>query len=206
MVANQLVARGIHDQHVLQAFAEIPRHLFVPLEARQLAYGDHPLPIGAGQTISQPYIVAYMLQVLGLNGDETVLEIGTGSGYEAALLGKLAAQVHTIERIPTLAETARQILQQLAASNVSVHVGDGSAGLAAFAPYQAIVSSAGAPRVPQPLLEQLTDGGRLLLPVGEPGAQVLQFWRRQGVQFTHRQLGDVAFVSLIGRYGWQSDQ
>lgn len=205
MVA-QLRERGIRDERVLRAFAEMPRHLFVSESLRHLAYSDHPLPIAKDQTISQPYVVALMLQALQLSGTERVLEIGTGSGYEAALLGRLAGEVHSIERFAELAEQASRVLVQVGAQNVSVHVGDGSVGLAAHAPYDAIISSAAAPQAPRPWLQQLTEGGRLLLPVGEPGEQVLQLWTRRGDEFTHRQLGTVAFVPLIGKHGWADDQ
>jgi protein-L-isoaspartate(D-aspartate) O-methyltransferase len=187
---------------VLAAMRSVPRHLFVPVTERSQAYEDSPLPIGQGQTISQPYIVAYMLHALNLIGSEKVLEIGTGSGYQAALLGKLAKEVHTVERFPDLAEQAERVLSQFDYSNVHVHNADGSAGLPGYAPYDAIIVAAGAPIVPQPLLDQLGPNGRLLLPVGEQGHQVLQLWMRHGDEFDRDDLVPVAFVPLVGEYGW----
>ncbi len=202
MVGEQLAARGIHDSHVLDAMRLIPRHRFVPPEEQHRAYRDHPLPIPAGQTISQPYIVAYMLQALGLNGDEKVLEIGTGSGYQAALLGQLAKEVHSIERHELLVNAALAILQELGTNNVFVHHGDGTNGWPEEAPYDAILVAASAPVVPQPLLKQLADHGRLILPVGTAWGQVLQLWKRNGEEFDYDELVPVAFVPLIGEHGW----
>src|SRR5512145_3080038 len=153
MVARQIEARGIRDPRLLEAMRHVPRHEFVPFEHRHAAYEDHPLPIGNEQTISQPYMVAYMTELLQLQGHETVLEVGTGSGYQAAVLGLLAKQVHTIERRPDLAANACRALERLGYANVRVHVGDGSPGLPEFAPYQAILVAAAAPKVPQPLLD-----------------------------------------------------
>ncbi len=203
MVERQLAERGIRDERVLAAMRRVPRHLFVPEAERAQAHEDSPLPIGQGQTISQPYIVAYMLQALHLSGDEKVLEIGTGSGYQAALLGELAKEVHTVERFADLAEQAKRVLTQLGYQNVHVHHADGSAGLPDHAPYDAIIVAAGAPIVPQPLLKQLAPGGRLLLPVGEPGHQVLQLWTRRGGEFDREDLVPVAFVPLVGAHGWK---
>jgi protein-L-isoaspartate(D-aspartate) O-methyltransferase len=201
MVERQLRGRGISDRRVLEAFETVPRHLFVPEEYRHLAYEDGPLPIGFSQTISQPFIVAYMTQLLDLTGNERVLEVGTGSGYQAAILSALTAEVHTIELIPALAERARKTLEQLGVTNVSIHIGDGSLGWEEAAPYDAILVTAAGPRVPPPLLKQLADGGRMVLPVGERGAQVLELWRREGEKFTHETLLPVAFVPLRGREG-----
>ncbi|MFZ5885665.1 MAG: protein-L-isoaspartate(D-aspartate) O-methyltransferase [Chloroflexota bacterium] len=201
MVERQLRGRGISDRRVLDAFETVPRHLFVPEEYRHLAYEDGPLPIGFSQTISQPFIVAYMTQLLDLSGDERVLEVGTGSGYQAAILSALTAEVHTIELIPALAERARQTLEQIGVTNVFIHIGDGSLGWEEAAPYDAILVTAAGPRVPPPLLKQLADGGRMVLPVGERGAQVLELWRREGEKFTHETLLPVAFVPLRGREG-----
>jgi len=205
MVEQQLAKRGIRDERVLAAIRSVPRHLFVPEAESAQAYEDSPLPIGQGQTISQPYIVAYMLQALHLNGDEKVLEIGTGSGYQAALLGEIANEVHTVERFADLAEQARGILAQLGYQNVHVHHADGSAGLPDYAPYNAIIVAASAPIVPQPLLAQMALGGRLLLPVGEPGHQVLQLWTRRGDEFDREDLVPVAFVPLVGAHGWKEN-
>lgn len=201
MVERQLRGRGISDRRVLEAFETVPRHLFVPEEYRHLAYEDGPLPIGFGQTISQPFIVAYMTQLLDLTGKERVLEVGTGSGYQAAILSALTAEVHTIELIPALAERARATLAQIGVTNVSIHIGDGSLGWEAAAPYDAILVTAAGPRVPPPLLKQLADGGRMVLPVGERGAQVLELWRREGEQFSQETLLPVAFVPLRGKEG-----
>ena len=199
MVERQLRARGIHDGRVLAAFESIPRHLFVPEESRKGAYEDCPHRIGFGQTISQPFIVAYMIQVLKLTGTERVLEVGTGSGYQAAILSRLAREVHTIELIPELAERSTRTLADLGMTNVFVHIGDGSKGWSESAPYDAIIVAAAAPHVPKPLLDQLTDHGRMILPVGESGSQVLELWQRQGDAFSHKTLLPVAFVPLIGK-------
>ena len=201
MVARQLRGGGISDRRVLEAFASIPRHLFVPEESREWAYEDHPLPIGFQQTISQPYIVAYMTQWMDLTGSERVLEVGTGSGYVAAILSALALEVHTIELIPALAERAITTLTSLGLTNVFVHIGDGSQGWIEAAPYDAIMVSAAAPHVPKPLLDQLADPGRMILPVGKSGYQELELWRREGDAFLHEILLPVAFVPLRGKDG-----
>ncbi len=201
MVARQLRARGISDNRILAAFEAVPRHLFVPEELRHLAYADCPHHIGFGQTISQPFIVAYMLQLLALMGTERVLEVGTGSGYQAAILARLVQEVHTVELIPELAKRAAHTLTQLNITNVLIHIGDGSLGWSDCAPYDAIVVSAAAPSVPKSLLAQLADRGRMILPVGERGEQDLQLWQRNNDQFTHETLLAVAFVPLHGREG-----
>ncbi len=202
MVAEQIAARGVRDPRVLAAMQQVPRHSFVPAASLEEAYGDFPLPIGHGQTISQPYIVAYMTERLGLHGDEKVLEIGTGSGYQAAILGLLAREVHTVERIPALAEAARRRLAELGYTNATVHLSDGTLGLPQHAPYDAILVTAAAPEVPHPLLEQLADGGRLLAPVGDRGFQHLERWIRLGDTWQRQVLESVAFVPLIGQHGW----
>lgn len=201
MVARQLRGHGISDRRVLEAFESVPRHLFVPQEYRSAAYEDGPLPIGFNQTISQPFIVAYMTQLLELTGAERVLEVGTGSGYQAAILSALTAEVHTIELIPALADRAREALEAVGAANVFLHVGDGSLGWVESAPYDAITVTAAGPRVPKSLLDQLAHGGRMVLPVGYRGDQVLELWRREGEQFTHETLLPVAFVPLRGKEG-----
>jgi protein-L-isoaspartate(D-aspartate) O-methyltransferase len=203
MVDEQLKNRGIRDKRVLNAMLLVSRHRFVPIAEQQRAYQDHPLPIPAGQTISQPYIVAYMLQALSLQGSDKVLEIGTGSGYQAALLGKLAKEVHTIERHEVLANGAAAILAELGFTNVYVHHADGTNGLLEQAPFDAIIVAASAPIVPQPLLQQLADGGRLILPVGVAAGQILQLWRRRGNSYDYDELVPVAFVPLIGEHGWE---
>jgi protein-L-isoaspartate(D-aspartate) O-methyltransferase len=205
MVVDQIYDRGIRDPRVLDALRNAPRHLFVPHRERHLAYTDGPLLIGHNQTISQPYIVALMTELLELKGDEVVLEVGTGSGYQAAILGLLAREVHSIERHAELAASAQKVLEEIRLANVTIHVGDGSTGLPAYAPYKAIIVTAAAPRVPQPLLDQLADGGRLVLPVGSLGGQTLERWVRRGDQFSHRSITAVAFVPLRGEYGWERD-
>jgi protein-L-isoaspartate(D-aspartate) O-methyltransferase len=202
MVSEQIEARGIEDTRVLDALRRVPRHEFVAPEHRDAAYEDHPLPIGHEQTISQPYIVAFMTELLELQGDETVLEVGTGSGYQAAVLSLLARQVHTIERHAALAENARLVLERLEYANVQVHMGDGSLGLPDFSPYQAILVAAAAPKVPQTLLDQLAEGGRLILPTGHFGHQTLELWQRHGATFKHRSVLAVAFVPLVGEWGF----
>jgi protein-L-isoaspartate(D-aspartate) O-methyltransferase len=201
MVDRQLRRRGIRDARILAAFEEIPRHLFMPENMRPSAYEDRALQIGFGQTISQPYIVAYMIDLLDLSGSERVLEVGTGSGYQAAILSRLAREVHTIELIPDLAESAAQALAEIGAENVFVHVGDGSQGWPEAAPYDAIIVAAAGPRVPYSLLEQLADHGRMILPIGESGFQKLELWQREGESFVQEILIPVAFVPLHGEEG-----
>jgi protein-L-isoaspartate(D-aspartate) O-methyltransferase len=179
--------------------------LFVPEEYAHIAYSDSPLPIGHGQTISQPYIVALMTELLDLEGEENVLEVGTGSGYQAALLAYLSRQVHTIERHEELAEKAEKILMRLGLTNVLVHVGDGSLGFPQYAPYQAIMITAAAPSVPQLLFDQLDEGGRLVLPEGGAGGQMLDRWRKQGGEQKQEHIAPVAFVPLRGKHGWKED-
>ena len=182
MVETQLRARGISDERVLDAMMRVPRHEFAPERYRDQAYEDHPLPIGEGQTISQPYIVARMLEALSLSPSDRVLEVGTGSGYLTALLAELAAQVVSVERHATLANAARELLSRMGYNNVRVLVGDGSQGYAANAPYDAIIVSAAAADVPRALLQQLTEGGRMIIPVGMADSQQLQLIRKVGGQ------------------------
>jgi protein-L-isoaspartate(D-aspartate) O-methyltransferase len=203
MVSEQIASRGVKDKRVLDAIRSLPRHWFVAKEYAHIAYSDSPLPIGSGQTISQPYIVALMTELLMLQGDETVLEIGTGSGYQAALLAFLARSVHTIERHAALAEKALKVIQKLNLSNVTIHVGDGSLGLPDFAPFRGIIITAAAPRVPKPLFEQLADDGRLVLPEGGAGGQMLNRWLKVGDDFVQEHITPVAFVPLRGEYGWK---
>lgn len=202
MVDGQIANRGITSPGVLGAFLEVPRHFFVPKIQQVHAYQDSPLPIGLNQTISQPYIAAYMTDLLQLTGSERVLEIGTGSGYQAAILGILADEVHTIERHPSLADKADRLLQSLGYDNVQVHKGDGTRGLSEYAPFQAIMVTAAAPEVPAPLLAQLDDGGRLVMPVGGRGGQMLLLYQRAGTEFHREDKAPVAFVPLIGEHGW----
>jgi protein-L-isoaspartate(D-aspartate) O-methyltransferase len=202
MVESQLQRRGICDQRVLDAMLQIPRHLFVPEEYRSQAYGDHPIPIGENQTISQPFIIAVSLQALALTGSESVLEVGTGSGYQTALLAVLARTVYSVERFATLARRAETILAGLDLNNVRVIVGDGSHGLREFAPFDAILVSAAAPSVPQSLLEQLSDTGRMVIPVGPPHAQELQLVRKQNGNPVVEVLEGCRFVPLVGAEGY----
>jgi protein-L-isoaspartate(D-aspartate) O-methyltransferase len=203
MTEEQLRWRGISDPRVLSVFKNTPRHLFIPEEYRKWAYADSPQPIGYGQTISQPYIVALMTESLCLKGSERVLEVGTGSGYQAAILSSLAAEIHTIEYIPELAALARATLLEFGAINITVHTGDGSKGLPDFAPFDAILVAAAAPSVPQPLLDQLTPGGRLVIPIGKQGYQKLELWTRKGDGFEEKGILPVSFVPLRGEYGWK---
>lgn len=203
MVENQLLSRDIRDPLVLEAMRKVPRHRFVLPEYHHLAYSDGPLPIGRGQTISQPYIVALMSQLLELKGDETVLEIGTGSGYQAAVLGFLARDVYTIERHEELARQASRLMEDLGLGNVHIHIGDGSKGLPQYAPYKGIIVTAAAPNVPQALLDQLDEGGKLVIPVGSRGGQFLEHWFRKGDDFQCENVIPVAFVPLVGKYGWE---
>ncbi|MFN2111531.1 MAG: protein-L-isoaspartate(D-aspartate) O-methyltransferase [Anaerolineales bacterium] len=205
MVEGQIVARGITSPRVLEAFLDVPRHLFVPANQQVYAYQDGPLPIGLGQTISQPYIVAYMTDKLALKGDERVLEIGTGSGYQSAILSQLAGEIHSIERHPQLADLAQKLLRDLGCDNVTVHVGDGTHGLVDYAPFQAVIVTAAGPEVPSPLLDQLDEGGRLIMPVGGRGGQLLKLFRRVEGEIQHEDLSPVAFVPLIGDHGWSGD-
>ncbi|HBG05029.1 MAG: protein-L-isoaspartate O-methyltransferase [Geobacteraceae bacterium GWC2_58_44] len=204
MVSDDLLARGIRDAAVIRAMREVPREAFLPPEMERFAYDDGPLPIEAGQTISQPYIVAYMIEALQLMGKERVLEIGTGSGYAAAVLSRCAAEVFTVERIAVLEESARSRLETLGYRNVKVHLADGTLGWKEHAPYDAIVVTAGAPEVPEELLEQLAPGGRLVIPVGPtPHLQNLVRVRKdaQG-EIRREELCAVRFVPLIGEQGW----
>ena len=201
MVERQLAARGVRDERVLRAFAEVAREEFVPLDLAESAYDDRALPLAHGQTISQPYVVALMLEALRLAPGDRALEVGTGSGYAAALLARLCAEVYTIERVPELAEAARARLARLACANVQVRAGDGTLGWPEAAPFDAILVSAGGPRVPAPLFAQLRPGGRLVMPLGpERGEQELIRVVRTGEDaFEREDLGAVQFVPLIGR-------
>ena len=203
MVERQIRGRGVSDTRVLSAMRDLPRHLFVPPGLRAAAYGDHPLPIGSGQTISQPYIVAVMTELLEVGPQDRVLEIGSGSGYQAAILGKLAGEVWSIERLPEIAVMARQNLAKVDAGNVHVVAANGTLGLPDRAPFDAIIITAGTPSIPQPLFDQLADGGRLVAPVGGRELQFLVVYTRQGDEIIHRSWGAVCFVPLIGRHGWE---
>ena len=199
-----LQANGITDLTVLRAFDQVPRHVFVPSGVAHRAYEDSALPIGNGQTISQPSVHARSLQELRLTGRERVLEVGTGSGYQTALLAQLAEQVFSIERVPALLDRAREILAQLEVRNVSLLLGDGTLGWRDYAPYEGIVVGAASPDVPQPYTEQLAEGGRLVIPIGSRDEQTLcVFTRHEGV-LERRDVGPVRFVPLLGAHGWQS--
>jgi protein-L-isoaspartate(D-aspartate) O-methyltransferase len=203
MVETQLRRRGIVDKKVLAAMDEVPRHEFVPADFRNRAYEDSPLPIGEGQTISQPYIVASMTAALHLSGSERVLEIGTGCGYQAAVLSLLARQVYTVECRGALATAAAQRLSRLGYSNVHVHCGDGTLGLPDCAPFDAILVAAAAHSVPPPLLAQLGEDGRLIIPIGDTENQELQIIERRGSAFRTRTLEGCRFVPLVGFHGWK---
>ncbi len=205
MVNYQIARRGIVDERVLDAMRAIPRHLFVPAEFQKDAYDDFPLPIGNEQTISQPYIVAFMTNILDLQGDERVLEVGTGSGYQAAVLSMLVKKVHTVERIPALATKARQTLRKLGIKNVDVHMGDGSLGWPKMAPYQAILVTAAAPTAPQALLDQLDLGGRMIIPVGGRFQQALELWHKKKEGLKLQTILPVVFVPLKGKQGWGTE-
>lgn len=203
MVEHQLRDRGISDQRVLQAFARVPRHEFVADGFRSQAYEDHPIPIGEGQTISQPYIVGSSLQALAVQPEDRVLDVGTGSGYQTALLAELAREVYSIERYETLARTAEQTLARLGYSNVTIIVGDGTEGLPEHAPYNAIAVSAAAPQIPRALFEQLAEDGRMVIPVGPAHAQQLQLVRKIQGQPQITLLEACRFVPLIGTQGYR---
>ena len=198
MVRNQLERRGIMDARVLQAMREVPRHAFVPTRWRDEAYGDYPVPIDEAQTVSQPYMVAVMIEHLRLKGDERVLEIGTGSGYQAAVLSRLAAEVYTVEWFASLAAEARLVLQRLGYRNVQVVHADGCRGLAGWAPYHGIIVAAAAPFIPAPLRVQLADGGRLVIPVGGPEGQRLVIMTRQADTLIEENTVPCRFVPLLG--------
>lgn len=206
MVDHQLAARDIHDQRVLDVFGSVPRHRFVPQADRDRAYSDHPLPVGHGQTISQPYMVALMTQYLHLRGGEKVLEIGTGSGYQTGILAQLAGSIYTIERIAQLSESARKTLDELGYGDIHFKIGDGTLGWPEEAPFDRILVTAGAPHVPRPLTDQLADGGRLVIPVGSRSSQILQIVCRHGDRLRTIDGCMCVFVKLIGQEGWQADE
>jgi protein-L-isoaspartate(D-aspartate) O-methyltransferase len=200
-----LQTKGIKDLAVLRAIATVPRHLFVPESVRHRAYEDVALPLSSGQTISQPWVQARSLELLKLTGQEKVLEVGAGSGYQTALLAILASMVFAVERLPSLAYAARDALAQAGITNVSVLVGDGTLGWRPYAPFDAIVVSAASPKVPEPLVEQLAPGGRLVIPLGAGDTQVLTLFERQGDQLVRKEVTDVRFVPLIGRHGFPGE-
>lgn len=203
MVETQIKARGVKDTRVLEAMLKVPRHLFVEEALRDQAYGDFPLPIGEGQTISQPYIVAIMTEALKLKGNERVLEVGTGSGYQTAILAELALWVYTIEKYSSLLERAKNILIKLGYKNISFKLGDGSLGWKEVAPFDAIIVTAAAPKIPQPLIDQLLEGGRIVIPVGDEYSQVLVKGIKKDGKLRTQTLEAVRFVKLIGAYGFK---
>ncbi len=202
MVAEQLIPRGIKDPKVLDAMTRVPRNLFTGGETADQAYADRPLPIGEGQTISQPYIVALMTEALELKGIEKTLEIGTGSGYQTAILAKLSSQVYTVERISELQIKARETLESLGYANIFFKTFDGTLGWEEKKPYNAILVTAGAPRIPAPLIDQLAEGGRMVIPIGDRFAQELIKLHKQNGNVTSESLGGCRFVALLGEYGW----
>ncbi|MCI0547218.1 MAG: protein-L-isoaspartate(D-aspartate) O-methyltransferase [Candidatus Rokubacteria bacterium] len=203
MVEEQLIARGVADPRVLDAMRRVPRHLFVDEALRDRAYGDHPLPLGEGQTISQPFIVGRMTELLRLRGSEKVLEVGTGCGYQAAVLAELAARVCSIERLPRLAARARQTLETLGYTRVWVRTANGTFGWPDEAPFDRIIVAAGGPSVPPPLFDQLAEGGRMVMPVGPVDSQRLQVIERIGGQMQATDDSGCMFVRLIGKYAWE---
>jgi len=202
MVQEQLRNRDIIDERTLAAMTEVPRHCFIDDALHGRAYGDHPLPIDAGQTISQPYIVAFMTQALELQGQEKVLEIGTGSGYQAAILSRLCAQVYTVERINSLLSGARKVFDKLRYYNIRTKLADGTLGWPEYAPFDAVIVTAGGPAIPKPLIDQLADPGRLIIPVGDQNVQELQLLVKKEGEIKITNLSTVRFVNLVGDYGW----
>lgn len=203
MIKGQLVSRGISNKRVLDAMKKVPRHIFVPSDLVDEAYNDYPLPIGNGQTISQPYMVALMTEALELKGNEKTLEIGTGSGYQTAILAELSKEVYTIERILALLNKARETLEKLRYKNIFFKAGDGTLGWQEYEPYDAIIVTAGAPKIPQPLLDQLANEGRLVVPVGNRWSQELIKITKRKDELIKENLGGCRFVDLIGIYGWK---
>lgn len=206
MVETQIVGRGIRDPAVIRAMSTVPRHLFVEEALQDQSYGDFPLPIGNGQTISQPYIVALMTEALRLSGEETVLEIGTGSGYQTAVLAEIVRRVVSIERIGSIVTRARRTLEELGYHHVVIHLADGSMGWKESAPYEAVIVTAGSPEIPRELVEQLSIDGRLVIPVGSRHHQTLKRLTRHRDGEQVEDLGGCVFVPLVGRLGWPGEQ
>jgi len=203
MVQEQIIARGVKDQRIIAAMRKIPRHLFIDPGIVNRAYDDSALPIGDKQTLSQPFMAARMTEMLTLSGSEKVLEVGTGSGYQTALLAELCFNVFSVEKIRALSRKARILLDRLDYQNIALHVGDGTIGWSEHAPYDGIIVTAGAPKAPQPLLDQLSVGGRLVIPIGDEQAQSLARVTRTRSGFKQEQLGECKFVKLLGKYGWR---
>ncbi|TRZ48574.1 protein-L-isoaspartate(D-aspartate) O-methyltransferase [bacterium] len=205
MVEEQLIRRGIKDERLLAAFYKVERHKFIPDDLGPGAYGDYPIPIGESQTISQPYIVALMTELLDLKGEERVLEIGTGSGYQAAILAELAKEVYSIERFKNLALSAEETLKRLGYTNVKIKIGDGTLGWPEEAPFDRIIITAASPRLPLPLTDQLKEGGKMVLPLGESFSQVLTLIEKKGAKLEQCDICGCVFVPLVGKYGWNKD-
>ena len=205
MVEEQLIPRGIKKERLRDAFYKVERHKFVPEDLRGSAYADFPVPIGEGQTISQPYIVALMTQCLDLTGEEKVLEIGTGSGYQSAILAELAKEVYTIERFANLAKNAETVLKESGYKNITIKVGDGTLGWKEIAPFDRIIITAASPRIPLPLTEQINESGKMVLPLGEPLSQVLTVVEKKKGKLEFIQVCGCVFVPLIGKYGWKEN-
>jgi protein-L-isoaspartate(D-aspartate) O-methyltransferase len=205
MVREHIAARGVADERVLQAMREVPRHEFVPEHLRTQAYGDHALPIAGGQTISQPYVVARMTELLAVGPEHSVLEIGTGTGYQTAVLARLARVVYSLERVPELAREAIARMRELGCDNVKIQVFDGTVGWSEVAPFDRILVTAGAPAPPQPLLDQLAPGGRMVIPEGDRQAQRLMVYEKDAAGRVRASAHEpVAFVPLVGRHGWDA--
>jgi len=204
MVEEQLISRGIHDQRVLSAFRKVPRHRFVEAGLESRAYEDHPLSIGSGQTISQPYMVALMTERLGLKGGEKVLEIGTGSGYQTAILAELSTEIYSLERISYLAEQAEKKLNEIGYVNVKIKMGDGTLGWPEHSPYDRILVTAGSPDIPKPLIGQLNNKGRLVIPVGGSFSQMLRVVEKVDKGLKETDVCGCVFVPLVGKFGWQT--
>lgn len=203
MVEEELIPRGIKNKIILDAFRKVPRHEFVPEALRDTAYGDYPIPIGSSQTISQPYMVALMTEELHLSGGERVLEIGTGSGYQAAILAEIAREVYSVERLEELADNAKRTLLRLGYKNFHIKVGDGTLGWGEEAPFDGIIVTAGSPGIPHSLVDQLNDNGRLVIPVGNQWSQILTVVEKAGDTFRETQVCGCVFVPLIGEEGWK---
>jgi len=204
-LVEALREKGVRDLRVLHAIATVPRHRFVPEALRHRAYEDSPLPIGAGQTISQPYVHARSIELLRLKGTDRVLEVGAGSGYQTALLAALASTVLAVERVPELAQSARRVLEETGIDNATVVIGDGTLGWRPYAPYDAILVSAASPSIPKPLIEQLADGGRMVIPLGDPENQILTLVEKVGDQIRLSEATGVRFVPLLGEFGFRPD-
>lgn len=206
MVEEQIIRRGISEERVIEAMLKVPRELFVEEALQEKAYGDHPLPIGCGQTISQPFMVALMTQYLKLSGSERVLEIGTGSGYQSAILAELAQKIYTIERVKTLYKKAQKVLlERLRYKNIVTILGDGTLGMQNFAPFDRIIVTAAAPAIPQPLIDQLVDTGILVMPKGDKFFQSLVIVTKKNGELSTQDAGGCVFVPLVGKWGWKNN-